>query len=101
MAVAVVETFDRLHPLAAPRDANAVAVRFALLFPWKIGRASGGRDWSAGVCTSDLIQFDPSDDGCTPTPIACGVPPGPVIRPDTITYSTAAKIGRASCRERV
>src|SRR5438128_6344503 len=31
-----------------------------------------------------------SDDGCTPTPIACGVPPGPVIRPDTITYSTAA-----------
>src|SRR2546427_2208977 len=38
MAVAVVETFDRLHPLAAPRDANAVAVRFALPSPWKIAR---------------------------------------------------------------
>src|SRR5437870_9778489 len=43
-----------------------------------------------GVLKTSTIQFDPSDDGCTLTPIACGVPPGPVIRPDTITYSTAA-----------
>src|SRR5437667_12763154 len=44
-----------------------------------------------GVLKTSTIQFDPSDDGCTLTPIACGVPPGPVIRPDTITYSTAAR----------
>src|SRR5437667_4917288 len=43
-----------------------------------------------GVLKTSTIQFDPSDDGCTLTPIACGVPPGPVIRPDTMTYNTAA-----------
>src|SRR5437899_11011888 len=36
-----------------------------------------------------MIQFVPSP-VVTLTPIATGVPPGPVIRPDTITYSTAA-----------
>src|SRR5947209_19751570 len=38
MAVADGETFDRLHPLAAPSDANAVALRFALPSPWKMAR---------------------------------------------------------------
>src|SRR5207249_9014567 len=42
-----------------------------------------------GVLEMVMIQFVPSP-VVTLTPIATGVPPGPVIRPDTITYSTAA-----------
>src|SRR5439155_23768725 len=90
MAVADGETFDRLHPLAAPSDANAVALRFALPSPWKMARVVDVYSLPVGVLNTRTIKFDPSDDGCTLTPIACGVPPGPVIRPDTITYSTAA-----------
>src|SRR3989441_7803629 len=90
MAVAVVETFDRLHPLAAPSDANAVADMFEVPSPWKMARVVDVYSLPVGVLKMVTIQFDPSDDGCTLTPIACGVPPGPVIRPDTITYSTAA-----------
>src|SRR2546422_11137545 len=63
MAVAVVETFDRLHPLAAPRDANAVAVRFALPSPWKIARVVDAYSLPVGVLKTVTIQFDPSDDG--------------------------------------
>src|SRR2546425_11880127 len=63
MAVAVVETFDRLHPLAAPRDANAVAVRFALPSPWKIARVVGAYSLPVGLLKTVTIQFDPSDDG--------------------------------------
>src|SRR3989441_2889864 len=63
MAVAVVETFDRLHPLAAPRDANAVAVRFALPSPWKIARVVDEYSLPVGVLKTVTIQFDPSDDG--------------------------------------
>src|SRR5438132_10172081 len=85
MAVADGETFDRLHPLAAPSDANAVALRFALPSPWKMARVVDVYSLPVGVLKTSTIQFDPSDDGCTLTPIACGVPPGPVIRPDTIT----------------
>src|SRR5207245_4685534 len=90
MAVAGVETFDRLHPLAVPSDANAVAVMFEVPSPWKIASVVDAYSLPVGVLKTVTIQFDPSDDGCTLTPIACGVPPGPVIRPDTITYSTAA-----------
>src|SRR5438132_9984221 len=86
MAVADGETFDRLHPLAAPSDANAVALRFALPSPWKMARVVDVYSLPVGVLKTSTIQFDPSDDGCTLTPIACGVPPGPVIRPYTITY---------------
>src|SRR5438445_6192835 len=88
-----------LSSLAAPSDANAVALMFALPSPWKIASVVDVYSLPVGVLKTSTIQFDPSDDGCTLTPIACGVPPGPVIRPDTITYSTAAsttvKIGRA------
>src|SRR2546428_9151950 len=90
MAVAVVETFDRLHPFAVPSDANAVADMFEVPSPWKIASVVDAYSLPVGVLKTLTMQFDPSDDGCTLTPIACGVPPGPVIRPDTITYSTAA-----------
>src|SRR3989442_6260739 len=90
MAVAVVEILDGVDPWVEPRDVNAVAVRFAVPSPWKIARVVDAYSLPVGVLKTVTIQFDPSDDGCTLTPIACGVPPGPVIRPDTITYSTAA-----------
>src|SRR5439155_642769 len=90
MAVADGETFDRLHPLAVPSDANAVAVMFEVPSPWKIASVVDVYSLPVGVLKTSTIQFDPSDDGCTLTPIACGVPPVGVSRPDTITYSTAA-----------
>src|SRR5437867_7331301 len=63
MAVAVVVTFDRLHPLAAPRDANAVAVRFEIPSPWKMDRVVAEFNLPVGVLKTVTIQFDPSDDG--------------------------------------
>src|SRR2546425_3886761 len=78
MAVAVVETFDRLHPFAAPRDANAVADMFAVPSPWKMAGVVDAYSLPIGVLKTLTIHFNPSDDGCTLTPIACGVPPGPV-----------------------
>src|SRR5438445_5265656 len=79
-----------LSSLAAPSDANAVALMFALPSPWKMARVVDVYSLPVGVLKTSTIQFDPSDDGCTLTPIACGVPPVGVSRPDTITYSTAA-----------
>src|SRR5207245_3079283 len=43
-----------------------------------------------GALETTMIQFAPSVDFDTLTPSACGVPPGPLIKPETITYSTAA-----------
>src|SRR5437870_13684210 len=96
MAVAVVETFDRLHPLAVPSDANAVAVMFEVPSPWKMARVVDVYSLPVGVLKTSTIQFDPSDDGCTLTPIACGVPPGPEIaREPRRAGACAIRVARA------
>src|SRR2546425_6368301 len=71
MAVAVVETFDRLHPLAAPRDANAVGDRIEHASTSDTGLVRVPSSFSENELKMVTIQFDPSDDGCTLTPIAC------------------------------
>src|SRR2546427_12256690 len=90
MAVAVVETFDRLHPFAVPSDANAVADMFEVPSPWKIASVVDAYSVRVGVVKGKRVELGARRVIRKNTPIACGVPPGPVIRPDAITYSTAA-----------
>src|SRR5439155_8634981 len=89
MAVAVVETFDRLHPLAVPSDANAVAVMFEVPSPWKIASVVDVYSLPVGVLKTSTIQFDPSDRSEERRAGTGGVTRWPANRSDTITYSTA------------
>src|SRR2546422_7493386 len=89
MEVALELTFDRLHPVALVSDASVVADRLLDPSGLKIDNDVVVYGFDDGVLEMVMIQFVPSP-VVTLTPIATGVPPGPVIRPDTITYSTAA-----------
>src|SRR5881409_2945384 len=89
MEVALELTFDRLHPVALVSDASVVADRLLDPSGLKIDNDVVVYGFDDGVLEMVMIQFVPSP-VVTLTPIATGVPPGPVSRPDTITYSTAA-----------
>src|SRR5438876_7449770 len=46
---------------------------------------------ACGAGTFEICKTQFDEVSCRLTPIVCGPPPGPLIRPDTITYSTAAR----------
>src|SRR6058998_4428315 len=46
---------------------------------------------ACGAGTFEICKTQFDEVSCRLTPIVCGPPPGPTNRPDTITYSTAAR----------
>src|SRR3989454_4689547 len=91
-AVAVEVVFTRVQPFVAVlSDDHAVAVRFAVPSPRNIDRVVVVYALPVGVLDTSRTQFVPSGETEAMMPIDCGVQAGPLIRADTITYSTAAR----------
>ena len=83
--------FERLHPfVAVASDDKAVALRLLEPSGLKIASVVAVYAFPLGALDTSMIQFAPSVDFVTLIPSACGVPPGPLIKPETITYRTAA-----------
>src|SRR2546422_7413104 len=62
MAVAVVETFDRLHPLGSAKHTYEVEARLQVACPLLLAKNIDGDSLPVGVLKMVTIPFNPSDE---------------------------------------